>query len=433
MPRPKLPAGALLDSGDRAGGPVFWKITGAGASFQAGAAAVDSATVVASLVNHLTGSVYAVGAAGAVLRLGWLLPQLLVGFLAQRAKRRMPFYMVGAFGRAACLALIALLLMVSEPASVWAAGGFLVLWTLYAFVSGIVAVPYNDIVGRSIPSGARSRMLAWRFFGGGVLALGVAAVMHQLLATETIFTAYGLMFALASALMFISSFSFVSAGEPLTPAKKSVLAPGFGQFLSDGWEVLRSDARFRLFLYTQWLGGATLMALPFYVVAATRLGLGLRDVGILLGAQTVGALLSNALWGRIGDRYGKLALLQTVGRLRLVPPLAGIAIFAAATILAPTATLIAFAALFGFLGALVNGMTIGYLGYLMEISPNDRRPAYSAYFNALASPAALLPLAGAAIADVISLTVVFVVAFLAAALQLLLYRRLSHWQEIEVG
>ena len=40
--------------------------------------------------------------------------------------------------------------------------------------------------------------------------------------------------------------------------------------------------------------------------------------------------------------------------------------------------LAAFALLFGTIGALLNGMTIGYLGYLMEISPNNRRPAYSA-------------------------------------------------------
>ena len=55
-------------------------VSSAGASFQAGSSAVDSATIVAGLVNHLTGSAYAVGAASAVLRLGWLLPQLLVGF-----------------------------------------------------------------------------------------------------------------------------------------------------------------------------------------------------------------------------------------------------------------------------------------------------------------------------------------------------------------
>ena len=147
-------------------GQAFWKIAGAGAAFQAGSSAVDSATIVASLVHQMTGNVFAVGAASAVLRLGWLLPQIFVGFLAQRSSRRMPYYIIGAFGRAGCLALIAVLLWIgSDLPSAVTATGFLTLWTIYAFVSGVVAVPYNDIVGRSIPSHARSRMLAWRFFG----------------------------------------------------------------------------------------------------------------------------------------------------------------------------------------------------------------------------------------------------------------------------
>jgi MFS family permease len=429
MSPPEAPPDVVRVAESRPGGPVFWKITAAGASFQAGSSAVDSATIVASLVYHLTGNVYAVGAASAVLRLGWLLPQLVVGFLAQRAERRMPFYVAGAFGRASCLALIALLLAaVGDPGSGRVTGGFFALWTLYAFISGIVAVPYNDIVGRSIPSGTRSRMLAWRFFGGGVLALGVAAVIHRLLATQTLLTAYALIFAMAAVLMFISSFSFVSAGEPPTPPKKDSSAKGFSQFLEGGLEVLRVDPRFRLFLYTQWLGGATLMALPFYVVAATDIGLGVADVGILLGAQTAGSLSSNALWGGIGDRFGKLTLLQAVGWLRLAPPLGALAIIAASAGLAPSAMLAAFTVLFVFVGALVNGMTIAYLGFLMEISPDERRPAYSAYFNALASPAALLPLVGAALADMLSLTGVFVAAAAAAAGQLALYARLSRWE-----
>ena len=49
---------------------------------------------------------------------------------------------------------MALLLAIATPPAGWMVGGFLVLWTLYAFVSGIVAVPYNDIVGRAIPSAA---------------------------------------------------------------------------------------------------------------------------------------------------------------------------------------------------------------------------------------------------------------------------------------
>lgn len=414
------------DTEDGRRGAAFWKIAGAGASFQAGSSAVDSATIVASLVYYLTGSVYAVGAASAVLRLGWLVPQLVIGFLAQRAERRMPYYVVGAFGRAGCLALIAVLLAFAGTVGhVWIVSGFLALWTLYAFVSGIVAVPYNDIVGRSIPSGLRSRMLAWRFFGGGLLALAVAAFIDRLLATESYIAAHAIIFGVASALMVISSISFVSAGEPPAPPAKAEERSAFRQFLKDGVQVYRSDSRFRLFLCTQWLSGATLMALPFFVVAATGVGLGVTDVGLLLGAQTVGSLMSNALWGRLGDQQGKLVLLQAVAWLRLAVPLVAIVILAFADGYSRTELVLAFAALFTVIGMLVNGMTIGYLGYLMEISPDDRRPAYSAYFNTLASPAALLPLLGAAIADALALEAVFLAALAAAMVQLLLYARLS--------
>jgi MFS family permease len=407
-------------------GPAFWKISGAGASFQAGSAAIDSATIIASLVYQLTGSVFAVGAASAILRLGWLVPQMVVGFLAGRTRRRMPLYAIGAFGRTFCIALIAVLFTLGDglPAF-WMALWFLVLWTIYAFVSGIVAVPYNDIVGRSIPSGLRSRMLAYRFFGGGILALGVAAIAHRVLATADFNTAYAVIFSLATLLMLASSFSFLSAGEPaLPPSALTGERRKFAEFLKDGLSVLATDRRFRLFLYSQWLGGASLMVLPFYVVAASTHGLQAADVAALLAAQTVGSLVSNAAWGRIGDRHGKRRLLEAVGVLRLIPPAAMITMLTMGWIEGP-AGLVALAMLFFVLGAMVTGMTIGYLGYLMEISPDDRRPAYSAYFNALASPAALLPLLGAVIVHQFSLNTLFALALAAAVLQLGVIRALA--------
>ena len=93
-----------------------------------------------------------------------------------------------------------------------------------------------------------------------------------------------MIFALAAVLMLVSSVTFVSAGEPAM-ARRSVSTPAtFAEFMTSGLTVLRTDGRFRVFLFTQWLGGATFMALPFYVVAATGLGLGTADVAILLGA-----------------------------------------------------------------------------------------------------------------------------------------------------
>ena len=401
----------------------FWRIAGAGVGFQGGSAAVDSATIIAGFVHALTGSSVAVGLASATLRFGWLFPQLFVGYLAQGRRRRMPFYMVGAFGRAACLAMLA--------AAVAAMGGapplaltvvFFVLWTGYSFVSGIVAVPYNDIVGRSIPSHRRSRMLAWRFFGGGLLGLIVAAAAHRLLGQLPFLQAHAAVFAIGAALLLVSSVLFVSAGEPDAPPPRQP-RPGFLAFLRDGGRVYREDARFRLFLQSQWLGGAALMALPFYVIQARAIGLALLDIPLLLAAQTAGALASNALWGRWGDRRGKQSLLEGVAVLRIVPPVA--VLFIAVTLdRFGVAPLTAFGALFFCLGGLVNGTTIAMLGYLMEISPDDRRPAYSGYFNAMVAPASLLPILGGIIAEVVSLPGVFVLAVAAGVLQYLTIRRL---------
>jgi MFS family permease len=269
----------------------FRHIAASGVLFQGGAAAIDTGTLIAALVEGLTGSAVAVGAAAAISRAGWLVPQLFVGYVAQRRARRMPFYSAGAFGRALCLAMLAgVLASTTELPSTAVLALFFALWTVYAFVGGIVAVPYNDIVARAVPSERRSRLLAVRFFGGGLLALGVAAAAHRLLAELPFASAYGAIVLLGAVLFLLSAVSFVSAGEPPAPEDIS-RASGLRSYLSDGVAVFRNDRRFRLFLYAQWLSGVAAMALPFYVIEATGSPGATPRVALFLGAQTAGALL----------------------------------------------------------------------------------------------------------------------------------------------
>jgi len=165
------------------------------------------------------------------------------------------------------------------------------------------------------------------------------------------------------------------------------------------------------------------MSMPFYVLQVIATEGGTFQVAFLLAAQTAGALLSNALWGWWGDRYSKRSLYEGVALLRAVPPLL-IILWSSLVGIWPIPTISGYATVFFLLGAVGNGITIAMLGYLMEISPDDRRPAYSGYFNALVAPAALLPLAGAAIVEATSLTGVFAVSLGAAFLQFLIIRRL---------
>jgi len=71
-----------------------------------------------------------------------------------------------------------------------------------------------------------------------------------------------------------------------------------------------------------------------------------------------------------------------------------------------------------------SSTAIAMLGYLMEISPDDRRPACSGYINALVAPVALSPLVGAVIVAATSLRGVFAVSLAAAVLQYWMVRRL---------
>ncbi|WP_211235968.1 MFS transporter [Leisingera aquimarina] len=368
----------------------------------------------AALILQLTGSPLAVGAVPAILRLGWLTPQIFVGYFAERSGASMPFYAGGAFGRTAAIALLAAVLWHGSaadwrPVSLGAAA--LALWTLYAFVSGIVGVPYNDIVARSVPSNRRSRLLALRFFGGGLVALAVAALADHIVRTADFPVSYAAVLWIAAALMLVSSVVFVSMGEP-ERAGIPKGAESFAAYFREGRMAFRNDTRFRWFVFAQWCGGATLIAAPFYVVAAAEMGLGLENIALLLGAQTSGALASNLLWGWWGDTRGKLSLMRLISFLRLAPPLILLAVLFLE--MAHMQMLIALVAVFLLLGALANGLTIAVLGLLMEISPEHRRPSYSGYFNALTAPAFVLPLLGGVIYAAIGAEAVFFLSAVSA-------------------
>ena len=394
----------------------FFHVGAAGITFQGGSAAVDSSTIMATLAYQLTGSAMAVGAVTTILRVGWLAPQLFVAYLSQRRGASLPYFMIGAFGRATCLALLACLLAFAShlPLSALIVGFFLT-WTGYAFVSGLVAVPYNDIVARSVTSERRSRLLAIRFLGGGLLGLAVAVAAERLVAHLAFPASYAAIVALAATLMYISSVLFVWPGEP---SESSAPKPttGFLAYLREGADVFRRDRLFRRFAFSQWSGALALMALPFYVVAAADVGFDVARVALLLAAQTAGGLVSNPLWGWWGDHHGKRSLLEGIALLRVLPPVGVICLMA----LSPASQaelLVIFGVLFFVLGAITNGLTIAVLGFLMEISPDDQRRAYSGYFNALTAPAYLLPLVGGLLAELAGLTIVFVAAAVGAAAQ----------------
>ena len=128
---------------------------------------------------------------------------------------------------------------------------------------------------------------------------------------------------------------------------------------------------------------------------------------------------------------GKGRLFQVIALGRVVPPV--LILFLPFTdTLSPHVLLVAFSVVFFVLGALANGLTIAAIGFLMEISPEDRRPSYGGYFNALTAPAFLLPFVGGVLVSVTGLAVLFSLSLVAAVLQFLLVRRLRKFSRVDV-
>jgi len=374
--------------------------------------------VVATFLGRLTPSAIAVGAAAAIARFGWLLPQLFAANYAQGVRYRKPIYLLGAGGRAIALGCLAVVLLWSTGlhGSYFAALTlFFTLWTVFSFISGLSGAAYNDVIGRAIPSEWRSRLLATRLFVGGGLAVVAGLLIRRILhaSAEAPLQPYGLIFGAGAVVLALSTLCFAVIREPAAPVGPS--RPSFQIFLREGRRVLRHDPRFRLFLYAQLLGGVTKMAIPFYIVQARQVG-GLHEmeVGTLLAAQAVGGIAFNPLWGWWGDRRGKLSLLKVLALSSGISPL--LAIVLASSALPPSAVVAGYAVVFFFVGATVSGEIIGDLGFLMEISPDDRRPEYSGYMNALVAPSRLLPLVGGVLLEVLSFQFLFMLAAGAALL-----------------
>jgi len=376
---------------------------------------VDAGTVLAALLTNLTGAALAVGAAESIRRYGWLVPQLFAAGYARGRRYRKPIYLFAGGGRALALAVLAsVLLLLRDARPTVLLTVFFALWTTFAFVSGVAGVPYNDIVGRTIPAARRSTFLAVRFFAGGLLGVGAGMLIRAILRRSNIlaFPAnYALIFGLGAGVLALSTLCFALMREPPAPVEGRPIR--FRAFLGEGLQVLGTDRRFRLFLVVQWLAGVTLMAAPLYVVQARRGGLAEAEVGTLIVAQMAGQLASNPLWGLWGDRRGKLSLLKGLAVTGVVGPLLGLVMPRAAD---PRLILAGYAIVFFFfLGAVAGGQIIGDLSYLMELSPDERRPEYTGYLNALVAPTRLFPLLAAGLADGVGFGPVFAVAALVTA------------------
>ena len=408
-----------------------------GAIFQFGVAFVDPTTVLPVFIKSFTGSDFIVGLVSSVRRSGWYLPQLPMAGYLERKPYKMKYYLGGNAIRLVLVWLFIPILAVygaENPSLVLLA--FLIIFTISSLAGGIAGSPFTDIVGKTIPRRYRGLFYAVRvFLGAGILSILAGLVVGYVLGENGGYRFpmnYVVIFSLFALFTTVGVACFGFVKEP--PGEVSEMSRTFRVVLSEVPGLLRQDPNFRRLLTTQVLSSGLGFSLPFYIVLAReQFGVTAGTTGIFLAMQTLGATFFNLVWGGVSARYGIRKVVRlTMFAQAFIPVYAlvlGIGLGDLVRASADWVVTLSFAPIFLLIGGVLSGYQVGFNSFLLDVSPESRRPTYVGISNTAMGCAGLFPALGGIVADLVHLQGVFFISAVAVCAAVMTSTRLVEPQK----
>ena len=393
----------------------FNVIIGEAGAFLIGRSWVDPVAVLPLFIQTLTPSTFIVGLVTTLQRLGYTLPQLPMAAVLGHRPRRLPYLRWGVLlGRSPFL-LFVIYLWASRVENTTATLVFMVVGLAAVSAgNGAVAVPWQDIIAKSIPSRLRGRFFGTMQFVQAVGALGVGLAVRWALgpAGPSYPANYILMFTMAGVFFTISTIGCWVVREPIRPVLDK--PESMRELVSGGMALLKQHREFRSLVVVTFLAFGLNLTMPFYILhAKTNLGVPDEMAGIYIWAAVLSGAPMSLLWGHINDRRGPRAVLRGGCIMATLAP--------ALALLIPWVTRAAGGVLPGAAGALpyvyalvflVGGSGFGPLwmgsnNYLFELASHEDRHRYIALLATLTAPRTLFPVLTGAVLAVMQFELVF--------------------------
>jgi MFS family permease len=286
----------LMDSG-------FWFL---GESF------VAPYTILPVFMSTLTDSPILIGMMPAMADAGWFLPQIFFARLLEGRNRRLPIVLkLGIFDRIPYLFLALSAFIVPRLQNKTAITLVLFIYILKTLSSGLVALPWQELIATVIPVSHRGRYWGSALIFGKLTGMIGAAVTGILLSTVAYPLNYGYMFLIGFCATMVS-YQFLKMNiEPEIVRTRSTRTRDLNT-----WRkmkvILSEDKNFRIYLINRgfvFLGWMGMAFVSIYGIETYNLPI--SSSAIFTAIMFFSQIFGYSIWGFLGDRKGYKPVIES--------------------------------------------------------------------------------------------------------------------------
>ncbi len=280
-------------------------------------------TIMPVFAATLTDNPIIIGLMPAIANAGWFLPQLFLAGYVSRQKRVLPLALrLSVLERLPYLALMIFALMVSRMSKSSAVTLLLAIMIFRGLGSGLVALPWQELMAKVIPITHRSRFFGFSRVLGQTMGIIGSAIAVMVLSRLAYPYNYAVGFSIAVIAQWISFWFFSRNRESVKEDPPTAITSEMGaaelprvkakmiDFELFG-QILRTDKNLQRYLIARsliFVGGMGSAFLAVY--GLKRFSLDDGSAAIFTGLIYGSGIIGNALFGAIGDRIGPKKLVM---------------------------------------------------------------------------------------------------------------------------
>ena len=278
---------------------------------------VAAYTILPVFMSTLTDSPILIGMIPALEGAGWFLPQLFLAKHLESKNRRLPLVLkLGIFDRVPYLFLALGAYLVLKLDQKVAIVLFLLFYGIKVFSSGLVALPWQELIATVIPVSHRGRYWGFSLILGKLLGMFGAIIAGLMLAKITYPLNYAYMF-LVGFICVAISYIFLSLNiEP------DINRQTFAKTINVWGRIkviLDANKNFAVFLVNRGFVFLSFMGLGFVTVyGIEKFHLPISYSAIFTAVMLIAEIVGFGIWGTIGDKDGYKRVIEVCNLFLIV-------------------------------------------------------------------------------------------------------------------